>query len=354
MQISKILISLCYIAYLLFSANVSASTPVTVSEVINASLQNEITVNGTLYGKKDVTLTAGISARLIFVAEPGQLVDEGDVLVKMDTLPLELARLRQQEMLKRAKVNLTLYQQELKRLTALAKTNSAAASQVDTVQNQHDLALSDIRLAELEIQVIDDQLNRATIRAPFSGVVSKRFKRAGREINRSDELITLADIHNLEVRLYVPVKYLKYLSKGTELAVASGSISFPDTTSAIVTAVIPTTDPRSQTVEVRASMPDSQANSWAIGQLIDVKVPLKSKDLALLIDRDALILRKTGTHIVKVDDNSVATIVPVAVGKGHGRLVEVTALDKAQLKAGDKVATRGAESLRTGQSVDVQ
>ena len=337
-----------------FAFHAFAVVPVTVDTVSKAQLTSEIEVSGTLYGKDDVTLTAGISGRLLYVVEPGTLVKQGDTLVRMDTLPLELEKARQQEMLNRAKINLRLYEQELARLQKLAKASSAAASQVDEMQNKHDLALSDIALAEVELKVIDDKLSRATISAPFSGVISERYKRAGREINRADELVTLLDITHLEVRLYVPVKYLKFLHKDIALPVKAGDLSAPETTTAKITAVIPSTDPRSQTVEVRAALHVSQEQVWAIGQLVDVTVPLTSKGDVLLVNRDALILRKNGTHIVKIDNASTAAQIPVIVGSGKGQLVEVSPLTPASLSAGDKVAIRGAEQLQTGQKVDVQ
>lgn len=338
----------------LIAFNAFAVVPVTVETVTQAPLTSEIEVSGTLYGKDDVTLTAGVSGRLLYVVEPGTLVKSGDTLVRMDTLPLELEKARQQEMLNRAKINLRLYQQELARLQKLAKASSAAASQVDDMQNKHDLALSDIALAKVELKVIDDQLSRATVRAPFDGVISERFKRAGREINRADELVTLLDINNLEVRLYVPVKYLKFLHKGIELPIQAGDLSAPDMTTATVTAVIPSTDPRSQTVEVRALLPNDAEQAWAIGQLVDVAVPLKSKGDVLLVNRDALILRKKGTHIVKIDNDNKALQIPVKVGNGKDKLVEVTPTSNIALNAGDKVAVRGAEQLQTGQEVEVQ
>ena len=330
----------------LIAFNAFAVVPVTVETVTQAPLTSEIEVSGTLYGKDDVTLTAGVSGRLLYVVEPGTLVKSGDTLVRMDTLPLELEKARQQEMLNRAKINL--------RLQKLAKASSAAASQVDDMQNKHDLALSDIALAKVELKVIDDQLSRATVRAPFDGVISERFKRAGREINRADELVTLLDINNLEVRLYVPVKYLKFLHKGIELPIQTGDLSAPDMTTATVTAVIPSTDPRSQTVEVRALLPNDAEQTWAIGQLVDVAVPLKSKGDVLLVNRDALILRKKGTHIVKIDNDNKALQIPVKVGNGKDKLVEVTPTSNIALNAGDKVAVRGAEQLQTGQEVEVQ
>ncbi|WP_017216245.1 efflux RND transporter periplasmic adaptor subunit [Pseudoalteromonas sp. NJ631] len=330
-----------------------AVVPVTVAEVTKAPLTSEIEVSGTLYGKDDVTLTAGVSGRLLYVAEPGTSVAKDEILVRMDTLPLELDKARQAELLNRAKINLRLYQQELTRLKKLAKTSSAAESQVDEMQNKHDLALSDIALAEVELKVIDDKLTRATVRAPFDGVISERFKRAGREINRADELLTILDIHHLEVRLYVPVKYLKFLQKGIVLPIRSGDLSQPDNTSAKVTAVIPSTDPRSQTVEVRATLAADQTHTWAIGQLVDVAVPLTSKQPVLLVDRDALILRKQGTHIVKIDKQNKAEQIPVTVGNGKGQWVEITPRTSDILHPGDKVAVRGAERLQTGQDVEV-
>lgn len=348
--IFKILILGCVI----ISTHTLAVVPVTVSELSKAPLTSEIAVNGTLYGKDDVTLTAGVTGRLLYVIEPGTTVEKGDTLVRMDTLPLELEKARQQEMLNRAKINLRLYQQELSRLKKLAKSSSAAASQVDDMQNKHDLALSDITLAEVELKVIDDKLTRSTIRAPFAGVISERFKRAGREINRADELVTLLDIHNLEVRLYVPVKYLSYLHAGIEIPISSGDLSSPQSETATIIAVIPSTDPRSQTVEVRASLPPSANKAWAIGQLVDVRVPMTSKSAVLLIHRDALIIRKRGTHIVKIDSQSKAQQIPVTVGNGKGDLVEVKASTDMSLSAGDKIAIRGAEQLQTGQEVEVQ
>ena len=72
------------------------------------------------------------------------------------------------------------------------------------------------------------------------------------------------------------------------------------------------------------------------------------------MNRDALILRKKGTHIVKIDNDNKALQIPVKVGNGKDKLVEVTPTSNIALNAGDKVAVRGAEQLQTGQEVEVQ
>lgn len=337
-----------------FSPHLLAKLPVAVEPVTKAPLTTQLDINGTIFGKQDVVITAGVSGRLLYVAKPGDYLNKGEVLVRFDTLPFELDKAKQQEMLTRAQINLRFHQQELKRLTKLAKTSAAAASQVDKVQNQHDLALSDIRLAEVELRLIEDQLQRATITAPFSGVVSQRHKQAGRDVTRAEELINLIDVHHLETRFYVPVKYLAYLKQGNIIAIKAQSFNATQTTDAVIDTVIPSTDPRSQTIEVRANISSTTGVQWAIGQLVDGQLALTSNEALMLINRDALILRKQGVHIVKIDAANKAHKIPVTVGKGQGQLVAITPLQSDQLKVGDPIVVRGAERLTDGQEVEVQ
>ncbi|CAH9067093.1 Multidrug resistance protein MdtA [Pseudoalteromonas holothuriae] len=336
------------------STPANAKSPVAIETVLKSALTSSLSIHGTLYGKQDVKLTAGVDGLLTFVAEPGSNVQKGDVLARIDTLPLELEHARQKEMLNRARVNLQFQKQELRRLTQLAKTSSAAASQVDRIQQQHDLAASDIELAKIEIRVIADKINRATLKAPFSGVISERYRQPGRDINRADELLSLIDINNLEARLYVPVKYLNYVKKGMTLSIHTGDLDTLAQTDTTITAVIPTTDPRSQSFEVRATLPTEEKIKWAAGQLVDVKVPLNNSKPQLLVNRDALILRKQGVHVVRINKNNKAEQIPVEVGKGQGKYVIVTTISEGSLAEGDTIAVRGAERLITGQEVEVQ
>ncbi|WP_199886130.1 efflux RND transporter periplasmic adaptor subunit [Pseudoalteromonas sp. T1lg23B] len=338
---------------LVFATPTIAKSPVSVETVSLAPLKSSLLIHGTLYGKQDVTLTSGVGGLLTFVAEPGSSVSKGDILARIDTLPLELEQARQQEMLNRAQINLQFHKQELMRLTQLAKTSSAAASQVDRVKQQHDLAQSDIQLAKIELRLIADKIERSTLKAPFSGAISERFSHSGQDVNRADKLVRLIDIHNLEARLYVPVKYLSSLAKGLTLPIAPSNSDISNRVDATITAIIPATDPRSQSFEVRATLPKQNEQHWAAGQLVDVSLPLSSGKPELLVNRDALILRKQGVHVVRINKDNKAEQIPVEVGKGQGKYVAIKALGENRLEVGDSVAVRGAERLSTGQEVEV-
>jgi multidrug efflux pump subunit AcrA (membrane-fusion protein) len=70
--------------------------PVKIDVVSKMALAATTELNATLYSRSHIPITAGVNGRLDYVAEPGDLVVKGDVLVKMDLLPLQLLQAEQQ------------------------------------------------------------------------------------------------------------------------------------------------------------------------------------------------------------------------------------------------------------------
>lgn len=321
-------------------------SPVKVDTVTRVSLSATADLMGTIYSRSDVQITAGVDGRLEWLAEPGSYLDQGDVLVKMDLLPLQLQLAEQRAEIKRAQINMRYQQHELSRLQTLTKTKAASQFQLDQTKSQYDLAVIDIEIAQLKLKQIEDQVTRATVTAPYNGVVTERLVRGGTDVNRSDILLTFLDTEQLEVRVYVPVKYLAHVQKGKTLTLSA----YGQEVSTPVTAVIPSADHRSQTFEVRISLPQHLNDIWTAGQLIKVQVPVQNARPGLTVHRDALILRKDGTYVMKIGaDNKVRRLL-VAVGEGVSDRVTIT----GELHDGDQVAIRGAERLNEGQEVLIQ
>ena len=65
---------------------------VQVTEVVRADIAPTVSVPGTIYSRNDVQITAGIAGRLEMVAEPGTMVNAGDVVARIDRQALDLER----------------------------------------------------------------------------------------------------------------------------------------------------------------------------------------------------------------------------------------------------------------------
>ncbi|MGB0495150.1 MAG: efflux RND transporter periplasmic adaptor subunit [Kangiellaceae bacterium] len=326
-------------------------SPVQVMDVKLATISPSTDILGTVFSRNQVQLTAGVTGKLEWVVEPGSFVKQGDLVAQIELLPLQLRHAEQEAQLKRAKINLQYLERQLKRQRELKKSNSASQTQLDETLSQFELGESDLEIAKLQLKQSKDQLARATIRAPFNGVITQRMRRAGFDVGRSEVLLHLLDTENLEVRLFVPVKYLPFTQPGSEVTLSSDTSDGNHySVQAIATTIIPAADARSQTFEIRVKIPVESSDYWTSGQLVKVTVPIASKSQLLSVHRDALILRRDGAYVVKVDQDNKAHRIKVNVGKGQQDWVTV----EGDLNSGDKVAIRGAERLQEGQNVVIQ
>ncbi|GGO70300.1 efflux RND transporter periplasmic adaptor subunit [Bowmanella pacifica] len=327
-------------------ANQPPASPVRISEVKQSTFSPTVELVGSIFSRHNVKLTAGVAGRLEWVAEPGTQVVKGEPVAKIEPQPLLLQQAEQQAQIKRATINLHYLQRELKRLQELRQTNSASAFQLDQTQSQFELAQTDLDIAKLRLAQIDDQLSRTLVPAPFTGVITDRLREAGGDVNRSEVLVTMLDTENLEARIFVPVKYLAYLRQSQQIRLEAGEQQIE----ADVKAIIPAADMQSQSFELRVSLPAQASQNWTAGQLVTATVPAQAPSLALTVHRDALLLRRDGTYVVRIDDENRAHREKVEIGRGQQEWVSIK---QGQLKAGDKVAVRGAERLRDGQQVQI-
>jgi len=335
---------------LLLSATVFAQqTPpasvVQVASVSRAEIAPTVAVPGTIYSRNDVQVTAGIAGQLLVVAEPGTYVAKGESIAVIDSRPMQLQRAEQEALLARAEINVRQLESQLQRQLELADSNLVSEFDIEQTTANRDLAVSDANITRVRIRQIDDQIQRANVRAPFSGIVISRIRRVGEDVARGEVLGQMTDIQNLEVRAFVPLKHLPRTVVGDAIDVFATNSSFQGR----IRALVPTGDVRSQTFEAHIDLPVSAAADWTVGQLVSVAVPIRAREVSLTIPRDALVLRSDGAFVFRVNDDNIAERIEIVIGDSSGDQIAVSgALDE-----GDRVAIRGAENLREGAAVKI-
>jgi RND family efflux transporter MFP subunit len=297
---------------------------------------------GLVRSRDAADLAAAVAGRLQWVAEPGAAVKAGDVVARLDTRELSLARAEQAARVKRAQVNLAALDRELERLRASG--NAVSRFNVDQAQSNRDLAEADLQVARALLAQTDDQLARSRLTAPFAGVVSDRVRRAGEEVGRGDVVARIVNPDELEIRLFVPLRHVRAIQPGHVVDVVADQREF----TAAVAAIVPAGDPRSQSFEVLVTAP-AVDGLLAPGNTVQVRLPLGDPQRRLSVPRDALIIRAEGVHVVRVNAEQRAERVPVRAGVADGDWIAVD----GGLKVGDAVVVRGAESLRGDEKLDV-
>ena len=321
------------------------ASPVSVVQVEKATITATVPVTGTVYSRNDVQITIGVDGQLEFVAEPGSRLERGDVVARIDTVPLELQKAEQQAQAQRARAQLRFLNAQLKRQRDLLSTNATSANQMEQTQSDRDVAASDLEIAELRSRQIEDQLRRGVIAAQFDGVVVERFRREGEDVSRGTVVARMTDTENLEVRVYAPLRYSGKVQVSDTLRIYGYETEYAGT----VRTVVPSADMRSQTFELRIDLPTTARADWSIGQLVSIGIPLSAAHASLAVPRDALILRQDGTYVFRINAGQVAERVKVVTGESAGDLVAI----QGTLAEGDVVVVRGAETLSDGQIVSI-
>ena len=329
--------------------------PVRVAVAERKAISPTVWVAGTVVGRDDARLAAEVGGRLIWVAEVGDPLAAGDGVARLDDTELRIQVSEAQAVAARDKARLAFLEQELKRFTGLAAQSLITRSRLGQARSARDAAYSQWEVARARLARVQDRLERTTIKAPFAGVVTDRFRRTGERVVVGEDVLRLVTPGSLEVQLRVTLQSLSHLRRGAEAKIRAS----PAQTTGRVRALVPVGDDRSRLYDVRVEF---SGIDWPAGTTVRVAVPTGSSREVIVVPRDALVLRREGSSVYRVKkvtqkdeegkDKTVDTAERVVVTPGiaSGEWIEVI----GGIQAGDLVITRGGERMRPGQRVMIQ
>lgn len=176
------------LATAIFAQQQPPASVVQVASVSRTEIAPTIAVPGTIYSRNELLVTAGVAGQLLMVAEPGTMIRQGESIARIDDTPLLLQRAEQEALLERAYINIRQFESLLRRQKELSDSNLVSQLELEQTQADRDLAISDANITKVRIRQSDDQIRRANIRAPFSGVVISRAHRTGEDVSRGEVL----------------------------------------------------------------------------------------------------------------------------------------------------------------------
>ncbi len=315
---------------------------VVVAEATLRELAPSVDVPGTVVSRNDARLASELSAKLEWIAEVGTEVQEGDEVARLDEVTFKLREMEAESRVKREEARVTFLQSEKRRLEQLAENNLSARSQLDQTISDLAVAESDVAIAKAQLGLAKVAMHVTRIRAPFDGVVTERLRSIGERLNIADEVIRLVDPDSLEVVARAPLNTVNFISDGVVLELHNDYKN----DSAAVRTIVPFGNPQSHMFEVRL---DVSPERWTVGESLRLTMPTAIVREVLAVPRDALVLRREGASVFRVKADMTVEQVSVITGLGDGSHIEVI----GELSPGDRVVTRGAERLSSGESVSL-
>jgi RND family efflux transporter MFP subunit len=315
--------------------------PVVVTTARSESFGASLSATGTVVSRNDARISGEVGGTLAWIAEPGVTVKRGDTIARLDPERLALALRDNEAALKRLEAQLQLLNTQRVRLQTLG--NVVSQSNLDEALSRERMAEQDVEQARVARDRARLDRNRATVRAPFDGIVAERLQQAGEFIAVGSPLLRLVNDRELEVVARAPLGTADTVVAGSDANLIDGERRL----SGKVRAVIPVGDERSRMVELRIALAD---RAWRVGTPVRVEIAPRNQKAVVSVPRDAVILRQGASYVMRVKPDNTAERVAVNLGPGRDDHVQIA----GNLSAGDRVIIRGGERLESGQSVKVQ
>jgi membrane fusion protein, multidrug efflux system len=311
-----------------------SGAPVRVSTytVQAARFAETVSSTGTLLAEEAVELQAEINGKVVALDfREGSRVKKGHLLVKLNDADLQASLVR------------ALHRRELaelreRRISQLLKQGVAR-------QEEYDIALSELDIQKAEYELIEAQIQKTEIRAPFDGVVGLRYVSEGAFVNAATRVATLQRLDKLKIDFSIPEKYAYRIQPGSPVTftIAGGDRKYTGE----IYAFDPRIDSVTRTVLIRALCPNP-AGRLLPGAFAHVELTMMQLDNAMLIPALAVVpgLAEKNVFIVnegKVERRAVET----------GTRLESTVHILSGLHPGDVVITSGLQQIRPGQAVVV-
>jgi len=191
----------------------------------------------------ETTISAEANGKLLFFdIEEGNVLEENKVVGVVDTMQLSLKRdqllagkntifsksrnvLSQREVLKE---QLKVVQNDQNRIENMIKANAATQKQLDDVNGQMDILkqqvksvesqnapiVNEVKSIEVQIQQIEDQIEKSIIKNPINGTVLVKYAEPNEITAFSKPLYKIANLEEMELRVYISETQLASIKVG--------------------------------------------------------------------------------------------------------------------------------------------
>ncbi|WKV13730.1 efflux RND transporter periplasmic adaptor subunit [Marivirga harenae] len=297
------------------------------------TFKNDIVLTGSLLANESVELASEISGKIDNIYfEEGQYVKEGKLLLQTNVADLAAN-------LQRLKYTAQLNSETEKRQKQLLEKEAIS-------REEYDIAFTNLKTTQAEIDALQAEIDKSRIRAPFSGYIGLRYVSEGSYITPSSQIASLYNVDPIKIEFSVPSRYSGLVKKGSNITFSSEAEN--KEREATVYAIEPQIDPVTRTLSARAqtSNPD---NTLIPGQFIRINLSLENRENAILLPTTAIMPKADG-HTVFIITDGRAKLQDVQLGARTANRVEIL----KGVNAGDTVAIAGVPQLKDKAEVDIK
>lgn len=306
---------------------------VTAIVVTSKDFSNGVSLSGSIEANENVEIrseVSGIVEKISF--SEGTQVNKGQVLLKVNDIEL------------RAQLSQAITRQKL------ASENERRAKlllQKEAIsQEEYDIASAEFRSLKSQTQLIQAQIAKTTIRAPFSGKIGLRNISPGTYVTPTTIITKLVSSNQVKISFSIPEKYASEIKNNASILFTIPNN--PQKFSAKIYAIEPEIETATRTLKIRA-IADNSNGKLLPGTFATIELSLKNIKDAMVIPTEAVVPIQDG-KVVYIANNGKAKEVKIETLARTSNDVVVT----SGIKSGDTLLTSGVMSLKDEADIKVK
>jgi len=294
---------------------------------------NDLSLSGSIEADEQVEIRSEVSGIVegIYFKE-GTNVTKGQVLLKVNDIELRAQRA------------------EMATKQGLASENERRAKLLlekqAISQEEYDIARADFKSAQAQTQLINAQITKTSVRAPFSGKIGLRSISPGTYVTPENLIAKLVNSQQLKITFSIPEKYASQMNvnSGITFTVAGSKEKY----TAKIYALEPEVSVDTRTLQIRA-LAQNKNGKLLPGTFANVELPLATIKDALIVPTESIVPVQNGKKVF-ISSNGKAKEVMVETATRTAKDILIL----SGLKAGDTVLTTGVMSLKKDAPVKVK
>ncbi|MCS6123509.1 efflux RND transporter periplasmic adaptor subunit [Shewanella baltica] len=365
---------------------------ITTAKLFVGTLTRDVATTGKIVAANAPILYSTEEGTVTLLSNPGDSVNKGDVVAKLDSprLSNQLDQAKSilagmQSALERAKLDARRGQLQVNQTLDMAAVDLEAAnrerrrgelliknkliSEIDYEKGKDELHKAKLKFAHAEQEValtkdtltfevknkaleverqtlavheLERQVEALNIKAPVGGIIGNWITEQKTRLSANQPILTVVDLSAYEAELAVPESYADDLGLGMEVELSFGSVKLMGKLSSI--------SPEVRNREVTARVQFVQDNSLKLrqNQRISARVLLEHRPDVLMVKRGAFMTSGGGDEVYQIEGDLASRR---AIKLGSTSLSQVEVLDGG--KAGDEWVTSSVEPFNHAEQVRI-
>ncbi|MFC5434980.1 efflux RND transporter periplasmic adaptor subunit [Rhodanobacter umsongensis] len=294
--------------------------------------------DGVVEAVNQATVSAQTAARVVELPyDVNDTVPEGAVIVRFTDIEQKSAHNRAQAQIAAAQAAYDEAAASYQRVAAIAARGLISRQQLDQERARRDAALAALHASQAQLREIGQQLDYTVVRAPYAGIVTRRYVQVGESVQPGQPLIAGVSLKDLRVTVQVPQSAAEAIRRQNH-----AEVLLDDGARRVVATrltVFPYADPDTHSFSVRLELPGEDTGLYP-GMTVKVAFAI-ARERRLLVPASALVQRGElqGVYVLAQGGPQLRQL---RTGARYGEAVEVL----AGLDDGERIATDPAAAAR--------